>query len=211
MACTQPGDDPVLSPPVSDGSYTILDSEEPEVDYNWIDITAETEVTLGDEEFSAQVPVGFAFTLFDTNSNWAYLHSNGFITLQTSVSGSSYSPRQVPDSREVNLIIAGLWADLDPSAGGNIYYTTTGITPDQIFIVSYENVPYKDSSATVTFQILLYETTNNIEIQFQNFESDGQNHTVGIEDAAGTRGSFPAGLNLTDFTVADEYTIRFSP
>jgi len=216
VACSQPGDntdDTIDPPPVSDSSYTILDSGNKGcVVFTWHIPVSGTAVDLGDESFSGRILLGFEFQLFDSIYGGAYINSNGFITLQSTVSGSDCSPRQVPDSSGVNSIIAGLWADLNPSAGGNIYYETLGEVPDRIFIVTYNSIPYSDlTSGNVTFQILLYETTNNIEIQYLNFVTDGSNHTQGIEDAAGARGCFSPGMNLENFTLTDKYIVRFSP
>ena len=123
----------------------------------------------------------------------------------------NYLPQQIPDSRGVNSIIAALWADLNPSLGSNIYHQTIGSTPDRIFVVTYDNIPYSDLSGSVTFQIALYETSNIIDLQYQDFETDNRRHTQGIEKADGTRGCFIKGRNLEDFTLPDQYTVTFSP
>jgi hypothetical protein len=62
----------------------------------------------------------------------------------------------------------------------------------------------------ITFQIILYETSNNIEIHSTNCASDGGPHTQGITNAAGTGGAFLPGrtANATLNLVNDG--VRFS-
>jgi len=214
-ACSQPGGETPAPPPVSDGSYSILDNNEPEVTYEWKDILLpDNRRYLGDESFSEQLTLPFSFEFFGISYDKLFIHSNGFLTLQGSVSGTSYSPRQVPDSGGVNAVIAGLWADLDQSLNdplGYVIFGAEGTEPDRSFIVTYHDIPYGDDSCNVTFQIILYETSNEIKFQYQDFETDGRKHTQGIENEDGTKGCFVSGRNLYNFTLPDEYAVTFFP
>lgn len=201
-------------PPVSDDSYSILDSTEPELDYNWIDISGTgTEVLLGDDDFSEPLFLPFSFEFFDNFSSWVHIHSNGFIVFTTSAASpeeGKYLPRQIPNTHDnLELIIAGLWADLDPSLGGHIYYQNLGERPERIFVIAYDTISYADASGSVTFQILLYEGSGIIELQYQDFETDGRRHTQGIEDFMSRRACFAEGRNFKNFLLPDEYAVRF--
>ena len=130
------------------------------------------------------------------------------------MSGTSYSPRQVPDSGGVNAVIAGLWADLDQSLNdplGYVIFGAEGTEPERSFIVTYDDIPYGDDSCNVTFQIILYEGSNEIKFQYSDFETDGRKHTQGIENEDGTKACFVSGRNLYNFTLPNQYAVTFSP
>ena len=83
-----------------------------------------------------------------------------------------------------------------------------------MFVVSFKNVTIFGSTGTsnITGQIMLYETTNNIEIHVNNVvQGTTRALTLGIENATGTSGVSPAGRNNTAFVVSTPEAWRFSP
>jgi PGF-pre-PGF domain-containing protein len=67
-----------------------------------------------------------------------------------------------------DVMIAGVWNNLDISASGNVSYGTEGTMPNRMFVIHFFNISYDgDSSGGNTFQIKLFEnastTTPSIE------------------------------------------------
>mgnify|MGYP006278649613 CR=1 FL=1 len=136
--------------------HSWIDSDESsEVTYDWIDISGVgTAVSLGDDDTTGSIPIGFAFGFYDSVYTELYIGSNGIITFDE------------PSALRVNLelpteyqkaMIAPFWDDLDPSKGGAIYYYSD--VANERFIVSFEDVRiYYSSTGTgsLDFQVILY-------------------------------------------------------
>ncbi len=105
----------------------------------------------------------------------------------------SWINTSLPNPAFPNAMICPYWADLDPGQAGSTRLGTEGTAPNRKFVVSWVGVPRHESpGSTLTFQVLLCETTNDIVFQYgdvQPADGDygaGRNATVGIEDATGT-------------------------
>lgn len=188
-------------PPVEKGSggpddygYRWIDSDEPGgPTYDWIDISAVgTDVTLADDGISSAIPMGFGFPFYNNIYSDVYIASNGYLTFESTP--SSYTSNQdLPDPQFPDNLIAMFWDDLNPAAGGDIYYYYDAA--NERFIVSYVNVPiYKSGAGTgsLTFQAVLYPT-GRIVTQYGTMDP-GDNYlglegaTVGIENADASDG-----------------------
>lgn len=68
-------------------------------------------------------------------------------------------------------MIAALWGDLNPAQGGQVIYATVGTAPNRIFVLEFDHVFHYGTtvgSAPATFQVQLYETSNIIEVHYQD-------------------------------------------
>ena len=70
-----------------------------------------------------------------------------------------------------DCVIAAFSADLSGTSTSNVQYTTTGVTPNRVFIIQWENFSEYSQSPTqlINFQIRLYETTNIIQTVYGSF------------------------------------------
>ncbi|MBN4072247.1 SprB repeat-containing protein, partial [Flavobacteriales bacterium AH-315-E23] len=166
-----------------------------------------TSVSLGDDALSPSLPMGFSFNFFCNDYSSIYISSNGFLTFSSGSNGCC-SGQVLPNSTLPNNVIAFAWEDLSPQTG-NIEYWTTGTSPNQIFVVSFMNVPHYGSTNMVSTQILLYEGNNEIEIHTLEMTSDGGSHTMGLENANGTIGIPVLGRNSTNWSTSNE-CMRFT-
>ncbi len=155
--------------------------------FNWIDISgAGTPVTLTDDSFAGPIELGMNFPFYGTNYSQVFIGSNGFISF--GAGSNSYTNVEIPNATEPNNMIAACWDDMNPEAGGTIYYyhdTTNGR-----FIISYVGLPFYSGGADATFEIIL-NSNGQIAIEYGalNPGSRGLNQlTVGIENADGTDG-----------------------
>ena len=163
-----------------------------------------TEVTLDDDQVSGALPIGFTFNFYGSNYTDFYISSNGFVTFTSGQDSGCCSGGLLPTSNDENNLIALVWEDLNPSSGGTIRYETIGTAPDRILVMEYVDVPYYDTSNTVTAQLQLFEGTNRIEIHSSDVPSDGF-ATQGIENANGTEGLATPERNSQTWSTSNDY------
>lgn len=148
-----------------------------------------TAISLGDEEISSAIPLGFNFNFYGTSYSEVYIASNGFVTF-LSGQDPAWQPQQIPDAASPNGLIAGYWGDFDPNvlAEGTIVYQLLGSGNNQEFVIGYYDVPHYSDWGLVTFEIILHRNNDEIEVQYGSCPSDGSDHAVGIENIDGTAG-----------------------
>lgn len=113
--------------------------------------------------------------------------------------------------------IYGPYHDIDPKVGGQMYVDVKGTAPCRRFVVSWVDVPLYSSacnSLLSTHQIVLYETTNIIEVYIANKPvcstwNGGVAH-LGIQNHNATLGYAFPGKNGTVWTSTNQ-GYRFTP
>ncbi len=159
-----------------------------EIPYSFTDISGTgTFVSLSDDQVSGAIPIGFTFNFYGVDYTEVYISSNGFITFSPGMDDGCCTGGAIPNADGSDNLIAGYWEDLNYPPG-NIHYQTMGAPGSQRFIVQFTNNPHYSHGPQVTFQIILHEGTNYIELQYSNAPSDGGTHTIGIENSDGTAG-----------------------
>ena len=168
-------------------------------------------VVLADDAVSVALPIGFNFLFYCQPYSQFKISSNGFITfdLLTNQHGCC-SGRPIPNASNSlpKNIIAGAWDDLDPRQGGTISYFTTGTAPNRQLVVTFDSIShFADTMNKVSFQIVLHEGTNLIDIHSNNIQSNSSAIlTQGIMNAAGTLGLATPGRNSTNWSsTGDSY------
>ncbi|MFM7177612.1 MAG: beta strand repeat-containing protein, partial [Bacteroidota bacterium] len=184
-----------------------------------------------DDTWSQVINLPFNFCFFGINYNQVVIGSNGIISFNTSYAGGFCQwnlqglPAGIPTTALPTASIMGIYQDIDPTNLGDIYYQLTGVAPCRKLIVSFNQVPYYGDPNSVstsscpsplftTSQIVLYETTNAIDIFTQNKPvCSGWNSGLaihGIQNAAGTQAVVVPGRNNTVFTTSND-AWRFLP
>ncbi len=171
---------------------------------------AATTVSLGDDNGTAALNIGFNFDFYGNTYSQFYIASNGFISFSgTGMTGTvSRTPTTLPTAGIPNNMIAVVWDDLNPPAGGTIKYEVFGTAPNRKLVVEYLNIRYYGSTKTVSAQAHLYEGTNNIEIHLIDVQTDGGVRTLGIENSTGTVAMTHPQTNLANWS-SDPFTISF--
>ena len=167
-----------------------------------------TSVSLGDDQVSGALPIGFSFDFFCQSYSNFYISSNGFITFSAGQPTGCCSGQFLPNGATPNNLVAGYWEDLDPGNGGApaenaIGYQTIGTAPNRILKVKFFNVDHFSNGTNVTFEIRLYEANDRIEVHCTSCPSDGGIHTQGIENSNGTLGYTIAGRNAANFSLTN--------
>lgn len=162
-----------------------------------------------DDGYTSLVPIGFSFNYYCTTYTSAYICSNGFIVLGSLPSIGGADPAQsFPSTTSPNGVIALNMCDLDCGAGGAVTFTTIGTTPNQRFIVTYSNVPYWYSTAptatlTCSGQIVLFETSNMIQVHTATIGTQSYISSQGIENQSGTSGVNVPGRTQTFWSASN--------
>ena len=182
------------------------------ISYNFVS-TSGTSVSLGDDQVSGAINIGFDFCFYGTTYNQVYISSNGFITFTSGQGSGCCSGVATPNSNSPNNFIALNWTDLNPNYGGSIYYTTTGTAPNRQFIVTFDNIgEYSNSSHTTKAQIILYETTNYIDINIEHLDVNSHTFMEGIENQDGSSGvGIPGRNTATGSFYTSSESWRFEP
>jgi MYXO-CTERM domain-containing protein len=169
------------------------------IDYNLRDVSLSgTDIGLDDEDEEVSlVDLGFDFSFYGTSYSQVEVSSNGFLSFTPTGDPGCCSPDPIPTTDEdsadeiaINNFIAGYWQDLDPSWGGTIRTETRGTSGALEFVLGfYEVLDYDLDSSVNTFEIILHQVTNDIELQYNLIQYDDvDTKLAGIENQDGTDG-----------------------
>jgi gliding motility-associated-like protein len=158
--------------------------------------------------------IGFNFTFYGNIYNRFYVTSNGLVIFG---SGSNdYTEDPIPFPSSPNNFIAAFWDDIVINPSGKILYTTIGASPNRKCIIQWTNMGFYASTVLMgTFSVILYEGSNNIQIQYRSIidntsaRSHGSSASIGIENSNGTSGIQYAYHNST--AILSEQAILFHP
>ncbi|RZK05523.1 MAG: hypothetical protein EOO46_15845, partial [Flavobacterium sp.] len=180
------------------------------------------DISLDDQFTNVILPFSFCF-YGNTYQNIA-IGSNGVIAFdQTSTECPYAFTAQVPNVNfPIKNAIYGVYQDTDITGvlanpeTQNINYYTTGIAPNRVFVINYNELPLYQCGSTdlQTYQIVLYETTNIIDVYVKKRTSctsaNFGNGLIGIQNQAGTNAVVPPNRNTGIWNTTNE-AWRFSP
>ncbi len=173
--------------------------------------TGGTVIPSSDDVTHGPFNIGFTFTFFGNNFTQFYVGSNGWIGFSANQT-TGYVAQFIPNAGSPKNAILADWEDLLPGSA-NIYYQTIGTAPNRKLVVSFNNVPHYGCRSNLhTFQFVLYETTNVIDINTVNKPlCGGNNATQGLVNSAGTTVVPVDGRNASQWSVNVAETKRFTP
>ncbi len=192
-------------------------------------------VNIDDVWSDPKVQLPFDFSFYGQKYSEAVISSNGAISFNlnnTNNNGHNTSAPSTPEnedfcpwkfnlgipnanfpsvgeSKKIKNAIFGVFHDIDPSKGGKIGWDIFGDYPCRKLVVSYDQVPlFECESVTSTFQIILYESTNAIQINIKQKSScsnwNNGNSLIGLQNATGTMGITPPNRNTGDWAITNE-------
>jgi hypothetical protein len=167
-----------------------------------------------DDESYGPFNIGFNFTFYGNVYSQFYINSNGMITFG---SGSiDHTEVAIPTATEPNNFIAPFWDDLVIDPSGKILYTTIGSVGNRKLVVQFFNMGFYTFPVVMgTFQVILYETSNIIQVQYRQIvvvnstNAHGGSATIGLENSDGTAGTQYSYHNPT--AIVPEQAISFTP
>jgi hypothetical protein len=139
--------------------------------------------------------IGFNFSYFGNSYSQFYVGSNGLVLFTDDATNLSGTASAIPNSVKPNNLIAAFWDDLVIDGTGKILYTTIGASPNRKLIIQFTNMGFYGAPAFMgTFSVILYETSNKIQVQYRlivdntSTRAHGGSASIGIENAGGTAG-----------------------
>jgi len=192
-------------------------------------------VDIDDVWSDPKVLLPFEFSFYGQNYSEVTISSNGALSFNTNATnnnGSNYASFSAPENedfcpwkfnlgipnsqfpsvgepKKITNTIFGVFHDIDPSKGGEIGWDIFGEYPCRKLVVSYSKVPlFECESVTSTFQIVLYESTNAIEVNIEQKSScsnwnDG-NSLIGLQNDDATFGITPPNRNTGNWATDHE-------
>ena len=156
-----------------------------------------TLLDISDEDDAVTtVVLGFDFEFYGETYSEVEISTNGYISFTIDGPAGCCGEPIPTFGQELDHFIAGYWTDLNPNSvsgtgGGEIYQHTSGSVGQREFIVGFYDVLDADNPTTSsnTFEIILHESTNDIELQFEQLQFDSvEDVSVGIENIDGSDG-----------------------
>ncbi len=138
-------------------------------------------------------PIGFDFDFFgDTYSEF---HVNSNCLVMFGAHSNAFNNLSIPNATKPDNFIAAFWDDLVVDATGDIMYQSIGTAPNRKLIIQFNNMTFWGSDLLLgTIQVILYEGSNNIQIQYRNIvdlisgRAGGNSATIGLENLDATDG-----------------------
>ncbi|WP_306568750.1 T9SS type A sorting domain-containing protein [Flavobacterium lindanitolerans] len=168
-----------------------------------------------DDRNSPVITLPFNFTFYGNTYNQLVVSSNGYIDFRTNLANQN-GPWQIttpiPNAGfGIKNAILACYHDLNNSGGtGTISYSIVGAAPYRKFILMFINQPqYGPCSAQKsTFQAVLYETLNTIDVQIISKPGctawNNGMAVTGIVNETGTIALTPPGRNTGSWTATQE-------
>jgi hypothetical protein len=171
-----------------------------------------------DDIYGSVVNLPFNFCFYGNTYNQIVVGANGLVTFNTAYA-NAFCPwafaAAVPNAGLPLNAIFGPYHDIDPSVCGNVRYAILGVAPCRVFVVNFDAVCHFSCNSLISSsQIVLYETTNAIEVYIGNKPTcagwNGGRAVIGIQNAAGSVGLTPDSRQTGPWTANNE-AWRFTP
>ncbi len=154
-----------------------------------------TALGIAADDVELNVNIGFNFNFFGTDYSQFWVSDNGVLNFEDNAD-MTYNNVSMSSGTELNNrpAIAPFWDDLYPLSGGDIYTELNGVIGSRTLTVEWHNMHhYSDRNGDgSTFQMILYEGSNNIEFRYLDLDFDsstnydyGKSATIGIQDGSG--------------------------
>jgi len=194
----------------TDPGYTVREDA-----YGFDDIAAAgAPIPVGDEGHGYIQP-GFTFSFYGEDYTGFGVSDNGTIYFKNvNYGNTAYINETVPGSGKWGeRFIAVYWDDLDPDAGGDIYYSVNGSGADRHLTIQWNDVfHYGGGTSGATFQALLYPD-GRIRCRYKDLTFGAEEINRGNSATVGLQGSRAQGLehlyNAPD--IAGGTALLFTP
>jgi len=164
--------------------YTITETA-----YQWVELSGQVVgLCLGWNFLTVTSPFPISF-YGDLYTNLT-VGSTGSINLEDKYLGWMNYPIPSANGYSVDRLIGVLWSDLNMRTDidhGTVLCGTVGTSPNRTLVVEWKDVAYYYDTGSVTFEVLFYENSSDIVLQYQDVSFEysycdyGADATVGIQ------------------------------
>ena len=135
-----------------------------------------TAIASGTKDAAVSVPIGFTFNYDGTDYTTVELTSDGMIRIDGTLSAAQNQNDQFDDANSA-AVLAPWWDYLITSNTGYVRYETLGTAPRRYFVADFDCWGRFSHSVSANvrlfFQVVLRESTNNIEFRYGNNSETG--------------------------------------
>ncbi|HEY3244526.1 MAG TPA: lamin tail domain-containing protein, partial [Phycisphaerae bacterium] len=170
---------------------------------------------LGDDNASAAISLPFTFSFFGLGKTKIFVNSNGWLQF-TNDNPTATQMRAVvvplgggSSTAVPNDMVAAYMRDLNQNvATSSITHMVRGTAPNRRYIVLWKAIPVFGGTDSNTFEILLYEGSNCVELRWGAFTVATANTSfaAGLENSTGT-----AGVDVPATSVTQNGSRLFCP
>jgi len=188
--------------------YAWKTSENSQLSYEWIDISAEsTQMTFTHNDYASDeiITLDFDFPFYNSSYSSLIVNPNGWIGFGDD--NIAWDNTTIPNSDAPAPAIFGFWDDLNPinssSTGeGNVYYNSNSAR----LVVWFDNVqhwPTNFEGSIYDFQIVLY-ASGEIKINYRSMQGLTNSATIGIQNSNAQEATL---VNYNFSLVQDQFSI----
>lgn len=169
--------------------------------------------TLDDGRWD-NISIPFTFRYYGNTFNAVNISTNGWVGLGSSNSTATGYGVALPSAGAPNNVIHAITCDLTYAGVTNaavLQYFTVGSSPNRRFVIDMSALKFFSGTATADVQVILFETTNVIEIHTTSCTNTAVTKAQGIENSTGTIASVATGRNNTTNWTGMPNAFRFTP
>ncbi len=177
--------------------------------FNYIPInTTGTPLGLADDG-EANITSPFPFTFYGVTSSNLRVGNNGGILFNATTGDVGITNAALPIATPP-LSILPFWDDID-SDTGDVYWEVQGTAPNRMLIVEWYNRPHYSNTGSATFEVILYETSNEIKYQYLDVDFGNASYNFGASATVGINKNATTALqySFNQPVITDGKAIRF--
>ncbi|RYZ56040.1 MAG: HYR domain-containing protein [Sphingobacteriales bacterium] len=171
--------------------------------YQTYNMSGATWLGSGDDAQFGPVSLPFSFNFYGTSFSSVYPSTNGFVSFQNTGSGCC-SGQQLPNAWYANSIFAA-WSDWV----SGVQYKIVGSAPNRVAVFEISGNAYSGGGSLST-QIALHETSNNVQIINSNVSNASYVRTEGLNKDGSIATAVPNRNAAYGWTTSNE-SILFTP